>query len=86
MFFLGCGKSTQIPQLILRDFYEQSLFSSYDSNEFLNIIVTEPRRVAAISVSSRVNAELGDGPLSSALCGYTVRLDSRVGPKCCIGK
>ena len=51
----------------------------------INIIVTEPRRVAAVSVSQRVGEEMGDtGSLQDALCGYTVRLDSRVGPRCVV--
>ena len=52
----------------------------------INIVVTEPRRVATVSVSTRVSEELGDSSIGSgsALVGYTVRLDSKVGPCCCI--
>ena len=73
----GSGKSTQVPQLLLRS-------CSGSSDEMINIIVTEPRRVAAVSVSSRVGTELGDTSLSHALTGYTVRLDSKVGPRCVV--
>jgi HrpA-like RNA helicase len=50
----------------------------------INIIVTEPRRVSATSVSARVGLELGDSDPTSSLVGYTVRLDSKVGPACVI--
>lgn len=73
----GCGKSTQVPQALLRD-----TMTDENSDEFVNILVTEPRRVAAVSIAGRVSAELGDSELANALCGYTVRMDSRVGPKC----
>lgn len=91
MLHIGCGKSTQIPQLIVRDcvnYIDVNDDMDLTNDSIINIIVTEPRRVAAVSVSARVSDELGDdlGPLSSAMCGYTVRLDSRVGPKCVIGE
>ena len=44
----GCGKTTQIPQYL----YEESL------NRNLLIGITQPRRVAAITVSSRVASEV----------------------------
>jgi len=44
----GCGKTTQIPQYL----YEENLHHN-------NLIgITQPRRVAAITVSSRVAAEV----------------------------
>lgn len=82
------GKSTQVPQIIIRD---TTSAMGGDNEEVINIIVTEPRRVAAVSVSQRVGEEMGDASPSSsssalqgALCGYTVRLDARVGPRCCV--
>lgn len=47
----GSGKSTQVPQLLLRACGD-GLSAAPDSS-IINIIVTEPRRVAAISVSDR---------------------------------
>jgi ATP-dependent RNA helicase DHX29 len=91
----GCGKSTQVPQIILREQCKSVSSNGSDrtSSTFINIIVTEPRRLAAVSVSARVSVELGDYTSNSsgnssnknrsndALCGYTVRLDSNVGPR-----
>ncbi|XP_026807070.1 probable ATP-dependent RNA helicase spindle-E [Rhopalosiphum maidis] len=45
----GCGKSTQVPQYILDD--------CMSKKKYCNIIVTQPRRIAAISVSKQVNKE-----------------------------
>lgn len=47
----GCGKSTQIPQYIL----------SARLQENGKIAVTQPRRVAAISIALRVAQEVGNG-------------------------
>ena len=41
----GAGKSTQVPQILLADGYE--------------VIVTQPRRLAALSVAQRVAEEVG---------------------------
>lgn len=81
LYIFSCdlpGKSTQVPQIIIRD----TPCTSF-GDEVINIIITEPRRVAAVSVSQRVGEELGDGgSLRDALSGYTVRLDSRVSFYC----
>lgn len=51
----GCGKTTQVPQFILDDAKRR--------NQYCNIVVTQPRRIAAISIAQRVcqerNWELG---------------------------
>ncbi|RMZ98165.1 ATP-dependent RNA helicase A [Brachionus plicatilis] len=64
----GCGKTTQIPQYIL-EWY----LSEHKGSE-CNIIVTQPRRISAISVAERVafeqHEELGQS------IGYSVRFDS----------
>ena len=44
----GCGKSTQIPQYI------------YQSNPSNKILMTQPRRIAAISISKRLAEEMGE--------------------------
>lgn len=58
----GCGKTTQVPQFILDN--------CRDRREFCNIVVTQPRRIAAISVARRVCDErcweLG------TVCGFQV--------------
>eukprot|EP00250_Pteridium_aquilinum_P004082 c14319_g1_i2 orf=171-4673(+) len=68
----GSGKTTQVPQYILED-----LISS-NQGAFCNIICTQPRRLAAISIAERVAVEQGDGAPGSkgSLVGYQVRLDS----------
>lgn len=58
----GCGKTTQVPQFILDDHYEKRLNC--------NIIVTQPRKIAAISIARRVSKER-DWPLGE-LVGYQV--------------
>ena len=62
----GCGKTTQIPQM-LRD---SGLLSSG-----LIIGVTQPRRIAAVSVAHRIAQERGV-ELGSEV-GYTIRFDDR---------
>ena len=57
----GCGKSTQVPQFL----YENGFAA------FGEICVTQPRRVAAISICQRVGEELNN----PRLCGYQVRYD-----------
>ena len=47
----GCGKTTQVPQFILD--------SCAASNVPCDIVVTQPRKIAAISVAKRVCAERG---------------------------
>eukprot|EP00002_Diphylleia_rotans_P038724 TRINITY_DN8852_c0_g1_i1.p1 TRINITY_DN8852_c0_g1~~TRINITY_DN8852_c0_g1_i1.p1 ORF type:complete len:1269 (+),score=263.71 TRINITY_DN8852_c0_g1_i1:62-3868(+) len=68
----GCGKTTQIPQYLLEDMIEQGKGGE------CNIICTQPRRISAVSVASRVADErcekLG---ARSSLCGYQVRMESR---------
>ena len=60
----GCGKTTQVPQYILDDCRNQ--------NEYCKIVVTQPRRIAAISVARRVCEERGWG--IGTVCGYQVLL------------
>ncbi|KAJ6504362.1 P-loop containing nucleoside triphosphate hydrolase protein [Mycena vulgaris] len=65
----GCGKTTQLPQFIL-----DSLITS-NRGSTASIIITQPRRLSAISVAARVSAErLEDGSV-----GYAIRGESKQG-------
>ncbi|XP_050682198.1 ATP-dependent DNA/RNA helicase DHX36-like [Leptidea sinapis] len=68
----GCGKSTQIPQIILDD----ALCNGKGAN--LKILVTQPRRIAASSLAMRVAKERAENVGKSV--GYSVRLE-RVEPR-----
>ena len=50
----GCGKSTKVPQFILDEALKDG------SSIFCRILVTQPRRVAAIKLAERVAAERGE--------------------------
>lgn len=58
----GCGKTTQVPQFLLDDAYEK--------RKPCNIVVTQPRRIAAISNAERVATER-NWPVRSVV-GYQV--------------
>ncbi|KAI1295393.1 ATP-dependent RNA helicase TDRD9 [Halotydeus destructor] len=71
----GSGKTTQVPQFIMEDMAMPTQLegeAKIDPKQF-NIIVTQPRRIAAISVAKRVcderGLELGD------LVGYHIGMD-----------
>ena len=68
----GSGKTTQIPKFIFESFIEKNKGGE------VSIIVTQPRKLAAVSVSKRV-AEEFQVPLGTFI-GYTVQLDSKVDP------
>ena len=67
----GSGKTTQIPQLILDDCISRSGGAS------CNIICTQPRRLAAISVAERVAKERGEH-VGSGSIGYQVRFEAKL--------
>ncbi|VDN14702.1 unnamed protein product [Dibothriocephalus latus] len=64
----GCGKTTQIPQYILEDAILRG------DGSCTRIVVTQPRRISAISVAERVASERGQ-QLGEDV-GYQIRLDS----------
>ncbi|XP_068614425.1 ATP-dependent RNA helicase DHX30-like [Brachionichthys hirsutus] len=65
----GCGKTTRIPRFLL----EERGRSGAGAN--CNILVTQPRRISAVSVAHRVAKEMG--PALDRSVGYQVRLESR---------
>ncbi|XP_030048986.1 ATP-dependent RNA helicase DHX29 isoform X1 [Microcaecilia unicolor] len=73
----GSGKSTQVPHFILEDL----LLNEWKSGK-CNIVCTQPRRISAVSLATRVCEELGceAGPGGrNSLCGYQIRMESRTG-------
>ena len=64
----GCGKSTQVPQYILDKHARE--------RKAVNILVTQPRKIAASSVARRVCQERGWN--LGGLVGYQVGGDSRL--------
>ena len=77
----GSGKSTQLPQILLTKsiLHQISQFSTIPiplSNErFPNIVITQPRKLAAIELASRVASEL-DVDIGSYV-GYSVRFEEK---------
>lgn len=67
-FFSGSGKTTQVPQYILEESTKQ--------NQPCRIICTQPRRLAATSIATRISQERNDSLGKSV--GYQIRLDSRL--------
>ena len=64
----GCGKTTQIPQMI----FENEILN--ERSAFTNIVVTQPRRLSAISIAERIAQELGEETVGQSI-GYNVRFD-----------
>ncbi|ORY29995.1 P-loop containing nucleoside triphosphate hydrolase protein [Naematelia encephala] len=70
----GCGKSTQLPQFIL----DHEIASSRGAST--SIIVTQPRRVAAMGVAARVAQErLEDVDKDPQTVGYAIRGERKAG-------
>jgi len=67
----GSGKTTQIPQLILDDYIARGEGAS------CNIICTQPRRLAAISVAERVSRERSE-KIGIGSIGYQVRFEAKL--------
>ena len=67
----GCGKTTQLPQFILDDAIARG------EGGRCSLICTQPRRISATSVASRVAQERGEklGAKGSSV-GYKIRLES----------
>lgn len=65
----GSGKTTQIPQMILDSYIEQG------KGSWCNVLCTQPRRLAALSVADRVAKERGESLGRSV--GYQVRFEAK---------
>jgi HrpA-like RNA helicase len=50
----GCGKTTQVPKYIYEDYLKRN-------DKKLNMIITQPRRIAAVSIAKRLCEELNIG-------------------------
>eukprot|EP00934_Nitzschia_sp_Nitz4_P001936 Nitzschia sp. Nitz4//scaffold44_size153857//12474//17017//NITZ4_002696-RA/size153857-snap-gene-0.201-mRNA-1//-1//CDS//3329552082//1936//frame0 len=66
----GAGKTTQCPQFLLEHAMESGM------GDKTEILVTQPRRVAATSVAERVAEEMGE-PKLGGLVGYKIRMDAK---------
>lgn len=73
----GCGKTTQVPQYIL----EMALSLKRESRRAVRIVVTQPRRIAAITVAKRVAAELGE-EVGKGTVGYKIRGTTVASTRC----
>ena len=60
----GCGKSTQVPQFI------------YGQNCKFKILMTQPRRIAAVSIAKRLAQEMGE--TVGGKIGYHVSMNPRI--------
>ncbi|KAI1911748.1 putative ATP-dependent RNA helicase DHR1 [Ophidiomyces ophidiicola] len=72
----GSGKTTQLPQFLF-----EAGYGNPDSNTPGMIGITQPRRVAAVSMANRVGVELGE---FSDRVSYQIRFDSTVSAKTAI--
>ena len=84
----GSGKSTQVPQILSTESWCSSRSVTLENSKKTVsvggcIAITEPRRVAAITLARRVAEEMGT-PLGSSSpaskVGYSVRFDNSTGP------
>ena len=69
----GCGKTTQCPQFVLDDFIARG------QGSLCNIIVTQPRRLSAMGVASRVSAERCEDLNGQGVVGYAIRGERKAG-------
>lgn len=72
----GSGKTTQVPQMMFESGYGSKIGQTEGEGKAKGMIgVTQPRRVAAVSVSERVGTELCD---MKDRVGYQIRFDTTV--------
>ncbi|CAE7359206.1 unnamed protein product [Symbiodinium microadriaticum] len=81
----GCGKTTQVPQYILEAALRMQAEAKHgkgtDNRRPVRIVVTQPRRIAAITVAKRVAEELGE-KVGEGVVGYKIRGTTVASPKC----
>ncbi len=66
----GCGKTTQVPQFILDSYLRNG------QGAHCNIVVTQPRRISAVSISERVAFERCETLVAGrSSVGYSVRFE-----------
>ncbi|KAJ3082419.1 hypothetical protein HK102_001713, partial [Quaeritorhiza haematococci] len=70
----GAGKTTQIPQFILAHWKEYQERQGFPAP---SVLVTQPRRIAAISVAQRVASERHEEIGRFSAVGYQVRFDDK---------
>ncbi|CAN0914016.1 DExH-box ATP-dependent RNA helicase DExH6 [Linum grandiflorum] len=63
----GCGKTTQVPQMLLDHLWSRG--------EVGKIVCTQPRRISAMSVADRISQERGQTTGDDV--GYKIRLESK---------
>ncbi|KAJ1733854.1 hypothetical protein LPJ61_001360 [Coemansia biformis] len=67
----GSGKSSQVPQYVLR----MLLSSRYTGGR---VLCTQPRRISAMSIATRVSQELGDAHVGEkSLVGFQIRHNAK---------
>ncbi|KAJ2332874.1 hypothetical protein GGI00_002595, partial [Coemansia sp. RSA 2681] len=73
----GSGKSSQIPQYALAQLFASAAAGGYAGSR---VLCTQPRRISAMAIASRVSQELGDTAVGvpGALVGYQIRFNARV--------
>lgn len=73
----GCGKTTQVPKFIFEYLLQKNNEVLFKENK--KILITQPRRIAAVSIARRLSEEL-DEPLGG-LVGFHVGLNPFYGIK-----